>query len=1533
MHILIDLQGAQSESRYRGIGRYSLLFSLALAKIAKGQHRIALLLNAAFDDTIEPLKEAFSGLVADEDIHLWAPLSPCDALDPGNSWRRAASEKLYNAKIRQLQPDWLLITSLFEGQGDDAVSAIGETGIATAVVLHDLIPLILGDKYLVDPLRSRYYHHQLAWLRSADLLLSNSDSTAREALDYLDWPKAQIAPIYAAADGRFRPFTLGEEQRAALFTHFGIARKFVISVGDLNDPHKNIPSLIAAYARLPAALRQDHQLVLVHRVDDSTRSHLQSLAARNGLKDDDVVLTGHVSDDDLVRLYNLCTLFVSPSLHEGFGLPALEAMSCGAPVLASKKASLPEVVGWADALFDPEDLGEMAALMQRALGSADFIAKLKAHGARQSQNFSWEMTAQRALNALHTHAVSGARPHTAASPVSHSLSKPLLAYVSPLQSAKSGIADYSAELLPELARHYNIEVVVQQDEALTDPWVLANARQCSVSEFIACAQRYDRVLYHIGNSSLHQHMFDLIERIPGVIVLHDFYLAEIQEWLEGTGKTPGAWQRSLLLSHGWDALVHRYAAKIEEVRAHWPCNFPVLQRSLQVIVHSEYSRRLAEHWYGRGFADYWTVIPHLRKPIARTDRHATRVALGLNEEDVLVCCFGLLNTSKLNDRLLDAWLASDLARDPRCKLVFVGEAGGEYGTQLMQRMGSTQGRVNITGWADEKTYRRHLVAADIAVQLRGITRGETSGTALDCMNAGLPTICNANGSLAELPHDIVWMLEDNFSNDSLVDALQTLRSDPQRRKELGEKAQRYIHQYHQPRACAAQYAKAIEGAYDRAQAGLLGITQGLRRLAAPATTSDLALAAIRATEQFPMPTLATRQLFFDISELHHRDAKTGIQRVVRSVMHELLRNPPAGYRIEPVYATMEHGYRYARCFTARFLNLGHLSLDDAPISAHCGDVFWAVDWQPDVVPQHQQALRQMRLRGVKVVFTVHDVLPLTLPQATPEHTTRQHRNWMQTLAHVATGLIAVSATVAQETKEWLALFGPRQGHPLQIGWAHNGADVVELAQREHQWRPSPHQQRSLEAIARYPAFLMVGTLEPRKGHAQVLAAFEWLWRQGHRVNLVIVGKLGWMVDALAEALRSHPERERHLFWLEAIGDDYLEAVYAASTCLIAASYGEGFGLPLVEAARHKLAILARDIPVFREVAGRHAAYFSGLGPADLGQAVLHWLERANATQTIASGGMPWLTWAQATQNMLKVVLEDQWQDRWIPKKDEGLVARYWGSDPLLFTAVGERRGTALWSSGKAGHLLYGPYLSLPPGRYVAILIGKVGIAGVNGAVSDICINGGKTIVAECALQGSRSNHEQTLALLEFTLTQSAQQVEVRVEAQAMSDLAINLLEIRRADALPTTHLPVQEKVAAQQPDQQPILAYWATHPALASPIGYAAGRRLYATGKSGHLLCGPYAELPAGRYRAQIFGEMHGEGEARVDVCTHQGRETLFERVLSGEMEKKTDGVLVEMGFELDRFVEDLEIRIETLGLQLAVVHGLILRSWGENDA
>ncbi len=1520
MHIVIDLQGAQASNRHRGIGRYSMALALALARLARPLHRISLILNGTFTGTIDPMRGAFAGLVAREDVHVWLPLTPAHAPDPANLWRRAASEAYYEAFLRRLRPEMVLITSLFEGIGEDVVVSVhqSDAAIPLAVVLYDLIPLVHKDLYLVDPAAAAWYHNRLAHLQQADLLLAISAASRQEAIDYLGTNPARVINVSSAMDAQFKPsrYTTGEAR--TLRAKHGLRRPFVMYTGGI-DHRKNIERLITAFAMLPKPLRQGHQLVVVCAMREPDCKRLVAWAAQQGLEAGELVLTGFVSDSDLLALYNACALFVFPSWHEGFGLPVLEAMACGAPSIASNRSSLPEVMGWDEALFDPFDARSIACGIERGLTDTAFRRALRAHGLKQAAKFSWEDTAARALGAMeafHARRLAEPTPASVNPPPSR---RPSLAYVSPLPPAQSGIADYSAALLPVLAAHYTIDVIVDQVEPVSDPWVLGNTRQRSVAWFERHAHAYDRILYHFGNSHFHQHMFGMLERYPGVVVLHDFFLSGAYVHMEVTGYATGAWTRALLRSHGWVAVRERCEIEGDaaDVIFKWPCNLAVLERAVGVIVHSDFSRRMANEWYNPGFADAWACIPLLRTPPVARQRSQARAELGLGDEVFLVCTFGIVAQPKLNHRLIEAWLMSSLARDPCCKLIFVGKSAGDaYGENIQQWADAHPGRISITGWVDEATYERYLAATDLAVQLRTLSRGETSAAVLDCMNYGLPTIVNANGCMADLPKDAVCMLPDDFGAEALRTQLERFQADPVLRRTLGDRAAAHIRAHHAPSTCAGQYVQAIEGFYARAEQGALGLIHEMCQLDPPQNLADLSMLAERMAILYPSERPTYRQILVDISAFLQSDAKMGTHRVTRAVLQALLNESFAGFRVTTIYATAERGYCYARRFTAHFLGLGDLPLDDAPIFARAGDVFWGLDSQPELVVHHQHALNALRLCGVKMVFTVHDLFPVMLPEC-PESGMEEYSRWLQTLASVGDGVLCVSAAVAANLKRWLGLFGPGEGHTLRLGWVRLGVDGRERRVAEKPLHRDTLQAMQYAAMLRYPAFLMAGTLKPRKAHAQALAAFELLWHQGEPVNLIIAGRQGRFVDELVQRLRTHPLRERHLFWVEDADERVLEPLYAEGICLIAAALDDGYGLSLVEAMRRKLPILARDIPVFREAAGAYARYFSGLAPTDIACAVRQWLKSREPGPSPEFDALRWMSGEESAQIMLAMILEDQWQDHWEPVKDDTLLARYWGSDRHLLTIAGRREGTQLVSTGRKGYLMYGPYLDLEAGSYVMEVHGSVGRFGLADAMADICLDGGNTVLVERSLEAPGDGRERVLAALRFTLTQSCRGLEARVLVSDFSDLRIGMVELHKEDSLiRATTVPSATARVRRRQRKPAVLThrYWATHPRMASRVGYPVDRSVYATGEEGLLLFGPYVGLPKGRYAATVYGaaprDLH---DCWMDVSWNKGDNLVVRQAIYAT---PSDAVcaLGRVAFELPTYVEDVEVRVYVAG-------------------
>ena len=831
MRIVVDLQGAQSDSRTRGIGRYTLAFAQAIARNAN-DHEVIIALNEAFPKTIEPIRRAFRNILPNDNIRVWSAPGPLRAADPANAGRRRQAEAIYESFLASLKPDIVHVTSLFEGFGDDAVTSVGglELGVTTSVTLYDLIPLHDPDRFLKpNPAWERFYRSKLEQLRRADHLLAISNFSADDARKRLKVAEGQITNISTACSEIFRPVTISKETRAALFSRLGIVdRPFILTCGTI-EPHKNLTRLFRAFSELPPSIRRSHRLILIGHVLDTQRPILMDMARKGGLSKGELVITGHVSDDDLISLYNLSNLMVFPSMIEGFGLPALEAMACGAPTLGSRAASIPEVIGREDALFDPLDVGDMARLMERGLTDRSFCAALKAHALEQAQTFSWDSTARSALRAM-----------------------------------------------------------------------------------------------------------------------------------EAT------------LSH--------------------------------------------------------------RQTLCRT------------KPDPLAACITTLAKT--------------------------GPVGAE---------------------------------------------------------------------VTALGRSLAW----NFPK-------------PERR----------------------------------------------------------------------------RHLFVDVSELSQRDARTGCQRVTRSILLEWMRNPPTGAVIEPVYATREAlGYRRARAFVARLLGTPVAGADE-PIDCAPGDVFYGLDLQADIVPTQEPFLLKMKRHGVHIRFLVHDLLPITFPQYFPHRTEAGFHRWLQTISKFD-GVIGVSQATVDAFREWQARHLENIDPDFRYDVAHNGADLENSAPTTGLPEDGAATLRLLKSRK---SFLTVGTLEPRKGHSQVFAAFETLWARGTDVNLVFVGQRGWNVDDLARRLRKHPERGRRLFWLEKVSDEYLENLYAAASCLIAASYGEGFGLPLVEAARRGLPILARDIPVFREVAGDYAAWFNGSESADLAQAIEDWLVAEKRQMNPKSDNMPWTTWAESAQRMASTLI-------------------------------------------------------------------------------------------------------------------------------------------------------------------------------------------------------------------------------------------------------------------------------------------------------
>lgn len=254
------------------------------------------------------------------------------------------------------------------------------------LVIHDLLPLVVPEDF---PKLKHFYRHVLPWaLRRAAAVIAVSESTKKDLVRFYGLAPEKIDVIYSGIDrGLFQPLP-------------GLApaaEPYILYVGN-QYPYKNLPRLIEAFAGLAQA-GFPHALRLAGIVDPRRIGGLRRLVSRLGLQDR-VRFLGYVPEQELPGLYAQAQLFVLPSLHEGFGLTAAEAMACGCPAALSRSSSLPEVGGEAACYFDPLDVRDMGARLSEVLGDAPRRAAMARAGLEQSRRFDWEDASRRYLEVL-----------------------------------------------------------------------------------------------------------------------------------------------------------------------------------------------------------------------------------------------------------------------------------------------------------------------------------------------------------------------------------------------------------------------------------------------------------------------------------------------------------------------------------------------------------------------------------------------------------------------------------------------------------------------------------------------------------------------------------------------------------------------------------------------------------------------------------------------------------------------------------------------------------------------------------------------------------------------------------------------------------------------------------------------------------------------------------------------------------------------------------------------------------------------------
>ena len=388
-------------------------------------------------------------------------------------------------------------------------------------------------------------------------------------------------------------------------------------------------------------------------------------------------------------------------------------------------------------------------------------------------------------------------------------------------------------------------------------------------------------------------------------------------------------------------------------------------------------------------------------------------------------------------------------------------------------------------------------------------------------------------------------------------------------------------------------------------------------------------------------------LLYDATQTSLFDSGTGIQRVVRNVAVELMNLPkgPDDMPWEMVFCGKQDDGFYKIGVSENNRVLPARKTDENRIFPGLGDHIFFLDssWIEQSLQRHR--LMGYRARGVDITIGLHDLVPLKASAFCDAGMPPGFASWLDGALRYATGFVCVSKATADDLIRTLeGMEFPRE---MKVGYFHNGANFnlqVDADAASTKKDQTPH-------------FLMVGTLEPRKGYSVAIRAFSKLWKEGVNVKLTIVGKEGWNIRHLLDEIEEHEEFDKRLKWHEYVSDEKLVELYSECDSLVAASYAEGFGLPIVEAGQYGKPVIASDIDVFREVSeGASGASFFEVGNSDaLADAVKSFIK---SKSKVTKGEVkPWPTWKQSAEQIENVLVNQDWYYHYKPKAGAGFIDR------------------------------------------------------------------------------------------------------------------------------------------------------------------------------------------------------------------------------------------------------------------------------------
>jgi glycosyltransferase involved in cell wall biosynthesis len=396
------------------------------------------------------------------------------------------------------------------------------------------------------------------------------------------------------------------------------------------------------------------------------------------------------------------------------------------------------------------------------------------------------------------------------------MKRPRIAYCSPVNPAPSGISDYSEELLPYLAQYGDITLFFDDELKPTNSALTAHLEVLPIRRLERQQRRkpFDAIIYHIGNSPAHARIWRAAQRLPGVIVLHDYVLHHFMLWY-AANVDHHVQQYVAMMTQRYGAEGAHIAqlmirSRFTDAAFDYPCNEAVIDAAYGLIAHSQF---VATQVQAQRSSLPVAVVP-MGVPLPPLIEPAVaRARLGLPDEGAILASFGHINAYKRLEPALRA-LAILRAEGRDVRYILVGSVSPNYDVQgLVNRMGLADA-VTVTGYVDRDQFEAYVAAADLCLNLRYPTGGETSASLLRLLGAGRPTLVTATGSFAELPPGVAAQVDPDASEGDLILAYCRLLLDhPARAAELGTRARAFVAQEHTLEQAAQGYARFLARLY------------------------------------------------------------------------------------------------------------------------------------------------------------------------------------------------------------------------------------------------------------------------------------------------------------------------------------------------------------------------------------------------------------------------------------------------------------------------------------------------------------------------------------------------------------------------------------------------------------------------------------------------------------------------------------------------------------------------------------------------